>query len=273
MMAPMPAVRRPDGVEIHWERQGRGPLVLVVHQILWGYPAIYADLIADLARDHRVVTYDPRGCGQSSRRGPYDVQTDARDLLAVAEASGGQAVAFAVGYGYNLVARVAADRRDLISKVLAIGPAAAAILPRRELKDSGVMAGSDSVAEMVTKMLSIDPRTALHTVVRASNPELNEDQLRERVDRASAYISPAGTRDRVEAWLQDDTSEQASALGDRLSILHSEAEPLFEGAMAARVAELYPKARIEQIPGGAVSSPDLVAARVRRLTGVETAGG
>lgn len=271
MMTPMAAVKRPDGVEIHWEAQGRGPLVLIVHQILWGYPEVYADLIADLARDHRVVTYDPRGCGQSSRRGPYDAQTDAGDLLAVAEAAGGQAVAFAVGYGYNLVARGAADRRDLISEILAVAPAAAAILPRSELKDSGVMAGSDSVAEMITKMLSTDARTALHTVVRASNPELDEDQLRERVDRASAYISPEAARDRVQAWLQDDTSEQASALGDRLWILHSEAEPLFEGAMAARVAELYPKARIEQMPGGAVSRPDLVAARIRRLTGVKTA--
>jgi pimeloyl-ACP methyl ester carboxylesterase len=178
-----------------------------------------------------------------------------------------------VGYGYNLVARGAARRPDLISEVLAVGPAAAAILPRSELKGSGVMAGSDSVAELITKMLSTDPRTALHTVVRASNPELDEDQLRERVDRASAYISPEAARDRVQVWLQDDTSEQASVLGDRLWILHSEAEPLFEGAMAARVAQLYPKAHIEQITGGAVSRPDLVAARVRRLTGLKAAGG
>jgi pimeloyl-ACP methyl ester carboxylesterase len=103
----MPAVERPDGVEIHWEEQGSGPLLLIVHQLLWSYPQVYAELIADLARDHRVVTYDARGCGASSRRGPYDPETDAGDLLAVAEAAGGAAIAIAVGYGYNVAARVA----------------------------------------------------------------------------------------------------------------------------------------------------------------------
>jgi pimeloyl-ACP methyl ester carboxylesterase len=104
----MPAIERPDGVEIHWEERGRGPLVLIVHQILWSRPGVYAALIAELARDHKVVTYDPRGCGASTRRGPYDAETDAGDLLAVAEAAGGGAVALAVGYGYNVAVRVAA---------------------------------------------------------------------------------------------------------------------------------------------------------------------
>jgi pimeloyl-ACP methyl ester carboxylesterase len=268
----MPGVERPDGVEIHWDGQGRGPLVFIAHQILWSYPKVYAELISDLVRDHRVVTYDPRGCGLSSRRGPYDAETDAADLLAVVEAAGGDAVALAVGYGYNLVARVAADRRDLISDVLSVQPAAAAMLPRSELKDSGVIAASDSVIEMLMTMLSTDPRTALRTVVAATNPELGENQLRERVERVSAYISAEAALDRAQAWLQDDPSEQARVLGDRLWILHGEAEPLFEGALAARVAELYPKAHLEQNPGGPISRPELTAAWVRRLTGVKTAG-
>jgi pimeloyl-ACP methyl ester carboxylesterase len=262
----MPELERPDGAEIHWEEHGRGPLVLIAHQVLWSYPQVYAGLIEDLARDHLVVTYDPRGCGRSSREGPYDVATDAADLRAVAEVAGGDALALAVGYGYNLVARVTAERRDVISNVLCMTPAAAAILPRSELRDSGLMGASDAVIEMVMTMLSTDPRTALRTMVAATNPELSEDQLRERLDRVSAYISPDSARARVEAWFQDDTSEAARALGDRLWILHGEAEPLFEGALGARVAELYPEAHVEELRGGPVSRPDLIALRVRRLT-------
>jgi pimeloyl-ACP methyl ester carboxylesterase len=262
----MPEVERPDGAEIHWERQGRGPLVLVAHQILWSYPAVYADLIGDLARDHVVVTYDPRGCGRSSRTGPYDIPTDTGDLLAVAEAAGGGALALAVGYGYNLVARVAAQRRDLIPHVLCVTPAVAAMLPRSELKDSGLMGASDSVIEMVMTMFDTDPRTALRTIISATNPELDEEALRERVDRASDYISADAGFDRVQAWLRDDPSEQVRALGDRVWIVHGEAEPLFEGAFEARVTELYPEAQIEQLPGGPISRPDLFAARIRRLT-------
>jgi pimeloyl-ACP methyl ester carboxylesterase len=262
----MPTVERPDGAEIHWERQGRGPLVLVAHQILWSYPTVYADLIGDLARDHLVVTYDPRGCGRSSRRGPYDAETDAADLRAVAEATRGQALALAVGYGYNLAARVATERRDLISHVLSVTPAAATMLPRSELKDSGLMGASDSVIEMVMTMFESDPRTALRAIIAATNPELDEDALRDRVDRASDYISAEAGFERVQTWLQDDTSDQTRALGDRLWIVHGEAEPLFEGALGARVTELYPEAHIEQLPGGPISRPDLFAARIRRLT-------
>jgi pimeloyl-ACP methyl ester carboxylesterase len=266
----MPAIKRPDGVEIHWEAKGnQGPLVLIVHQILWSYPGVYAGLIADLARDHRVVVYDPRGCGQSSRAGPYDVETDAGDLLAVVETTGGGPVAIGVGYGYNLVARVAAERPDLIYQVLSVAPAAAAVLPRKELRGSEVMAASDSVIEMILKMLETDPRAALHMILAATNPELADDQLRERVDRAQEYLSPEAALDRAQAWLQDDASEYARALGDRLWILHGEAEPLFEGAGRTRVADLYPSAHVEQLAGGLVSQPDHMAARVRGLTGVE----
>lgn len=263
----MPVLERPDGVEIHREERGRGPLVLIVHQILWSHPGIYAELIAELARDHRVVTYDPRGCGASTRRGPYDAETDAGDLLAVAEAAGGSGVALAVGYGYNLAVRVASRRRDLISDVLSVQPAAAAVLPRSELSGTEGIAASPSVMEMLMTMMSTDPRTALRTVVAGVNPELGEDELRERVALVFDYLSTEAALERAQAWLHDDTTEHARALGGRLWILHDAAEPLFEGAMATRVAELYPEAHVEEVPGGPVSRPDLTAVWVRRVTG------
>jgi pimeloyl-ACP methyl ester carboxylesterase len=264
----LPLLERPGGVEIHWQAQGEGPLVVIVHQILWSYPEVYADLIDDLARDHRVVIYDPRGCGQSSRRGPYEIETDAEDLLAVVgAASGSGAVAIGVGYGYSLAARVASARPDLISEVITVGPAAASILPRSELQGSDALVASDSVVEMVMQMMSTEPRAALRTVIAATNPELDEPRVRERVDRVAAYISPDTALDRVRSWLADDTSEQARILGDRLWILHGRAEQLYEGELAARVAELYPDAHLEEIDDGPISRPDLTAAWVRRITG------
>jgi pimeloyl-ACP methyl ester carboxylesterase len=258
-------IERPGGVELHWEERGRGPLVLIAHQILWSHPGVYEELTGELAGDHKVVTYDPRGCGESSRQGPYDAETDSGDLQAVVEAAGGGAVALAVGYGFNLATRVAAARPDLISAVLSVQPAAAAVLPRSELRGSGVMAGSDSVMEMFMQMLSTDPRMALRTIVAASNPGMDEDTLRGRVDLVSSYISPEAGPGRASVWLQDDPSEHVRALGDRLWILHDKAEPLFEGVLAARVAELYPEAHIVELPGGPISRPDLIAEWIRRV--------
>jgi pimeloyl-ACP methyl ester carboxylesterase len=48
--------------------------VVVLH---WaGHPRLLAPLQDDLARDHRVVLYHPRGNGDSTRAGPYDLATD-----------------------------------------------------------------------------------------------------------------------------------------------------------------------------------------------------
>jgi pimeloyl-ACP methyl ester carboxylesterase len=259
----MPILERPGDIEIHWEAHGSGPLVVVVHQLLWSYPEVYAELIAALARDRTVVTYDPRGCGASTERGPYDTETDTADLEAVVDAAGGDAVALAVGYGYNLAVRVAARRPDLISTLVTVQPAAAALLPRHELSGTEVIAASDSVMDMLIQMLNTEPRSALRTILTATNPGLDEEQLRERLDRVAEYISPDAGRARAGAWVADDPSEHAVALGERLSIVHSGAEPLFEGALAARVRELYPDARIEQLEGGPISTPALIADRVR----------
>jgi pimeloyl-ACP methyl ester carboxylesterase len=260
------AERRPDGVEVHWEERGEGPLVILAHHALWSYPGLYADLITDLARDHRVVVYDPRGCGGSTRRGPYDAATDAADLLAVVEAAGGGALVVAVGDGFNRVARVAAARPDLVSFVIALAPAAAALLPRSELKGSEVMAASDSVIQMLLQMLATDPRAALRTLIANINPDLDEGRLRERVEKVAAYGAYEPASGRARAWLEDDVSAETLRLGDRLVILHGGVDPMFEGVMRARVAELFPAATIEQIDDGPVSRPDITAARVRGVT-------
>jgi pimeloyl-ACP methyl ester carboxylesterase len=261
----MPVVKRPDGVEIHWERSGDGTRLLLAHQSLWSYPQVYVDLVSDLSTDHCVVSYDLRGCGRSSRQAPYDPQTDAGDLLAVVEAAGGVELAVAVGDGLNRSARVAVARPDLVVNLLAVSPAAAAVLPRDQLRGSEGLAASESVIEMLLQMMSTDPRAALRTVLAAVNPELNDEELRDRVNRVSDYVSPEASLDRVRAWLEDDVSEQLQLLGDRLWIAHGGTEPLYEGELATRVAELFPGAHLDEVSGGPVSRPDLTAAHVRRI--------
>lgn len=266
----MTLLARPDGVDIFWETRGEGPGVVLAHHTLWSMPAIYAELMDDLARDHQVVVYDPRGCGQSSARGPYEFDTDAADLQAVLETAGGAAVAIAIGDGVNRAARVAAARRDLIDSLIAIVPGAAALLPREELKGSGLIAGSDSVIEMLLRMMEADPRAALRSLVTASNPDLDEEQLRERVDRVAGYVTAEAGAGRTQAWLGDNLLGPLQSLGDRVRIIHGGVDPLFEGALGARVAEAFPEARVEALADGPVSRPDLTAAVVRSLSGVRS---
>jgi pimeloyl-ACP methyl ester carboxylesterase len=173
----------------------------------------------------------------------------------------------AAGDGLNRAVRVAPARPDLISHVVAIAPAPAAVLPRSELAGSGVLAASDSVIEMMLRMMSVQPRAALREMIATVNPDLGEEQLRERVEVVADYLTPEAGTERARSWLEDDVREQMRMLGGRLVIVHGGADPLLGGELAGRVTELFPAAQVEELADGPVSRPELTAARVRRLTG------
>jgi pimeloyl-ACP methyl ester carboxylesterase len=265
-MVGMTLLQRPDGTEIHWEAHGAGPTVLLSHLTLWSWPGAYRALLAELVRDHRFLIYDPRGCGNSTRSGPYEPETDAADLEAVLDATGGTAVVIAVGDGINRAARVGAARPELVERLVAIVPGPAAILPRTELQGSGVMGASDSVIQLLIQMMKTDPRAAVRSVLAAVNPALDEDEHRERIEILSEYLSFEAAYDRATRWLQDDVAAELRAFGERLWIVYGGDDPLFEGELGTRVREFFPEAQIEELADGPISRPDLTAALVRRLT-------
>jgi len=222
-------------------------------------------LIAELARDHRVVVYDPRGCGQSTAAGPFDLRTDCEDLAAVVEAAGGNAVALAVANGLAYAVHAAAEHPDLISHVVAFGPAAAVVLPRAEAEGAGMLASS-SVIEMLQTMQATDPRAASRAIISATNPQLDEDELQERVERLGSYLSSEATIERSQAWLEDDASEQMLALGERFWILYGGGDGLYEESLTEQVAGRFPEAHMVEIADGPISRPDAIAETLRRLT-------
>ena len=116
----MPRVRREDGVELAWKERGEGP-ILVFGTHFMNYPAVFENLLSDLASDHRVVTWDPRGTGDSTRHGPYDVKTEVADLAAVVEAAGSSATLLEL---FAPRAIVLADARpELLEGVVIMGTA------------------------------------------------------------------------------------------------------------------------------------------------------
>jgi len=120
-----------EGAEIHYDVDGEGPLLLVIAGA-GGDGARYEALTVDLARDYRVVRYDRRCCGRSTgdRDRALDMTQQARDAAAVIEAVKG-APALVVGNsgGANVALQLAADRPELVDKVLAHEPPALPVLP------------------------------------------------------------------------------------------------------------------------------------------------
>src|SRR5215212_623072 len=261
----MPRLERGDGVELHWEKRGEGPLVILAPY--WsGHPGVFEDLLGDLARDHEVVTYDARGTGSSTGAGPYDMATDCADLEAVIDAMGSDAVLLALADGANRTTRVGAARPDLVAAVITLGTPP---LDRGALGGADGMIASDTVVEAFFDLLETDLRPAMRTVLRANNPQMEEEELGERVRFQVDYSPLEPTLARVRAWAQDDPLDAARELGGRLWILAAEDTGgpwLPPRADTERlIAKLLPDARMRRLEAGPLSRPDLTADMVRQV--------
>lgn len=75
-----------DGLQMHYEDQGSGPPIVLVHG-LGSSTALWKEVDGDLARDFRVIAYDLRGAGRTGAPpGPYTFEQLVGDLLGLIEA-------------------------------------------------------------------------------------------------------------------------------------------------------------------------------------------
>lgn len=262
----MPELSRPDGARIHYEVRGEGePTVLLASYWSW-VPDTYQDLLDDLAADHRVATYHLRGNGDSSRRGPFDMKTDAADLEALIEEVGGPAIVIATTDSSNRAVEVAARREDLIAAVVCFGAAPFAL---RQFEGLEGMVASQTVVGAFVEMLESNYRGAMRTFMEATNPQMSKDELRDRVAFQAEFCGAQAAVDRLRSWLDDDPSEAARALGERLWIFAASdvAGPwLPPGPEVARITrETLPEAKVIDLEPGPVSNPGGTAEALRRI--------
>jgi pimeloyl-ACP methyl ester carboxylesterase len=258
----MPTAKLPDSVEIHWEERGEGPLVVIANQF-FSEAWVFEGLIGLLAEEHRVVIYDPRGTGRSSRHGPYEIEVDAGDLLAVVEDAGAPAVVVGMGDGSNRAVHAAAARPDLIDVVVC---AAGNPVGATAVEGTEGLAGSVSVLDALVSMMDNDYRGALHTMIGTANPTFDEETVRMRVNSTCENCPQEVAAERMRSWIADNALEPARALGDRLWILDSGGNPWFPIEVTRRSRKLIPEAHIREVEEGALSRPDITVDVVRTLT-------
>jgi pimeloyl-ACP methyl ester carboxylesterase len=262
----MPELERPDGVTIHYEVSGEGPLIALAGYWNW-IPGVFAGLLAELERDHRVLTYDLRGVGRSTRRGPYEIETDVGDLGVLLADAGGAIGAIAIGDSVNRIAKLAARRPDLLVNAICFG---APPVHRSVLDHEDALAGSENVVAAFREMVSRDYRGAVRSNLAATNPQLSEAERKERVAAQVEYCPQEVALARIEAWTADDPTAEARELGSRLCVLAPSERagtvwfPRRE-QLTRLTHELYPEARVELIEEGMVSDPEGAAALIRSL--------
>jgi pimeloyl-ACP methyl ester carboxylesterase len=262
----MATLERPDGAWIHYEAQGEGELVVLLASYWSWVPGTYAELLADLAADHRVVTYHLRGNGDSTEEGPFDMQTDAGDLEALVDQVGGPAVLLATADSSNRAVTVANRRADLVAAVVSFGAAPFSV---QQFEGNEGMVASATVINAFLEMLESNYRGAMRTFMESTNPQMSSDELRDLVARQAEFCGEQAALGRVRSWLEDEPTEDGRALADRLWIL---AAPDVAGAWLPPAAELarvtketFPDAHVLDVVPGPVSNPSATAEAIRTI--------
>ena len=198
--APMPLLTRPDGIQIHYELRGEsGPLVALFPW--WSYiPGVYDEMLGDLESDHRILTYDMRGNGRSTRRGP----TTSRRISATRRRCSRRSARRPWRSPSPTPTTVAPPSPPAGPTCSAPSPAS---VPGRSslaaYRETDAMLSSLSVIEAVREQLARDQRGALRSTLAAGNPQ----QATRRIRGGSASRPPTA---RASRWSAGSTAGSAS---------------------------------------------------------------
>ena len=108
----MPTATSTDGTTIAYDREGHGPVLILVNGALGDRRLdrrvkLMTGISKALAPDYTVVNYDRRGRGESTEAGPFSVEREVEDIGALIEAEGGSAALFGFSSGGALALRAA----------------------------------------------------------------------------------------------------------------------------------------------------------------------
>ena len=248
----------PDGTPIGFHATGEGPPVLLVHGAA-ADARQWAALVPLLASDHRVVTMDRRGRGQSGAlRGDHTLDTEYADVAAVASSIGGPVRIVGHSSGARFALHAARRSADVAGLVLYEPP------PPETFAD-GVI---ESLAEMEE---AGDREGILRTFLLdvAGNDEEALAFIRERpiwpIMMDNALTLPAELR--AASRYRFDPSTFTRFTVPTVCLVGELSGPEM-GRAARQIADALPDAEMRVLPGqghGAMfSGPDLLASELRR---------
>ncbi len=242
-------------IDIYYEDVGSGDPVVLIH----GWPLNGASwekqIAALLAAGKRVITYDRRGFGQSSKPSTgYDYDTFAADLdvlLTKLDVGGTTLVGFSMGTG-EVVRYLGKYGSARVSKAVLIG-----VIPPFLLKTGDNPEGVDrSVFDGIEQNIKDDrPAFLLQFLKNFYNwDKLGGTKVSEQVLNANWAVaigaSPKGTLDCVSSWLEDFRADVARIDVPTL-ILHGDADQILPiDNTARRLPDLIAGSRLIELKDG-----------------------
>jgi pimeloyl-ACP methyl ester carboxylesterase len=112
-----------DGTQIAYDRQGKGPALILVDGAM-GYRKLGfgGALVQELAPHFTVYDYDRRGRGDSGNTLPFSVEREVEDIAALIQAAGGSALVYGISSGACLALEAASRLGDRVKKLALYEP-------------------------------------------------------------------------------------------------------------------------------------------------------
>lgn len=242
-------------IDLYYEDHGSGKPVVLIH----GWPlsgASWEKQVPALAdAGFRVITYDRRGFGNSSKPfSGYDYDTMAEDLhhlLTKLELRDATIAGFSMGGG-EVARYLSKHGKERVSKAVFISA-----IPPALLKSADNPEGVDeSVFKGIEKAIVADRPSFLAQFladfynVDVYRGKLISDQAVEMSWNVAALASPKGTLDCVSAWLEDFRKDLAKIDIPTL-VIHGNADRILPiAATGQRTAQMVKGAKLVTIDGG-----------------------
>lgn len=241
---------------LHVERSGTGPRIVLVHGFTQTGRS-WRHVVADLARDHEVITVDAPGHGGSS-----DVAADLDDGAELLVEAGGQAVYVGYSMGARLALHAALARPDAVRALALLGVTAGiddADERAVRVATDEVLAASlerDGVANFLQRWLALPMFAGL-----PDDPAALADRHRNTVAGLASSLRLAGTGAQRPRW------DDLHMLTMPVLFMAGERDAKFAALLPRLVDATGPGARSVVVPGAGhaahLEAPDAFVALLR----------
>jgi pimeloyl-ACP methyl ester carboxylesterase/predicted glycosyltransferase len=255
-----------DGVKVHYEVFGEGePAVMllptwsIIHSRHWKLQ------VPDLARRHRVVTFDGRGNGLSDRpAGPeaYRTAEFTADALAVMDATGTErAVLVALSLGATWALELGALHPERVAGIVFIGPAlpvapasperrAHSFTERLDTDEGWAKFNQHYWREHYRGFIEFFMRR-IFTEPHSTKPIEDAERWGLETDPETLIATQLGVRAPGELFIDPDRAEElARRVRCPVLVVHGDEDAVRPHAVGARLAELAPRGELVTIEGG-----------------------
>ncbi|MDQ1503456.1 MAG: hypothetical protein QOD57_1183 [Actinomycetota bacterium] len=232
-------------VKLYWESVGQGPAVLLIPGRGMTVEGWWAT-IPVLARSFRVITFDNRDTGRSSRMAwPYSVAQMADDAVAILDAAGEQrAHVYGISLG-SLVAQEVAIRHPDRVQALVLGSSSAggfaAYMPTQFVETFFARAGGMTVEEADWAAVPI-------TYAERTRRLHSERIFADIAHRASSPLQPIESLRQAAAVAAHDTYDRLNRIEAPTLVVHGEQDVVVRPANALVLAEKIPGAQLQTWP-------------------------